>query len=37
MMTLAGMPTVKMPDNWPGYDLIAQPPNHGTPQRISVK
>jgi len=36
-MTLAGMPTMKMPDNWPGYDLIAQPKEGGAPQRISVK
>jgi hypothetical protein len=37
MMTLAGMPTMVMPDNWPDYDLIAQPPAHGKPQRINVK
>jgi len=37
MMTLAGMPTFKAPENWPAYDLIAQPPHNGTPQRISVK
>lgn len=36
-MTLAGMPTMKMPDNWPCYDLIAQPKEGGEPQRISVK
>jgi hypothetical protein len=36
-MTLAGMPAMKMPDNWPCYDLIAQPQGGGTPQRISVK
>jgi hypothetical protein len=36
-MTLAGVPTVKMPDNWPCYDVIAQPKGGGPPQRISVK
>jgi hypothetical protein len=35
-MTLAGVPTQKMADNWPGYDLIAQPADL-PPQRISVK
>jgi hypothetical protein len=35
-LTLAGMPAALMPDGWPHYDLIAQPPN-GEPQRISVK
>jgi hypothetical protein len=37
MMTLAGMPTTVMPDNWPDYDLIVQPPDHSPPQRINVK
>src|SRR5689334_18796109 len=36
-MTLAGVPTVKMPDNWPHYDVIAQPKGGGQPHRISVK
>jgi hypothetical protein len=36
-MTLAGVPAMKMPDNWPCYDVIAQPPSGGLPQRISVK
>jgi len=36
-MTLAGIPAMKMPDNWPGYDVIAQPKGGGAPQRISVK
>lgn len=36
-ITLAGVPAMKMPDNWPGYDIIAQPQDGGTPQRISVK
>ena len=35
-LTLAGNPALKMPDGWPGYDLIAQPPGK-EPQRISVK
>jgi hypothetical protein len=34
--TLAGVPALKVPDNWPGYDIIAQPAV-GKPQRISVK
>ena len=33
---LAGIPASKMPDNWPGYDVLAQP-HHGPPQRINVK
>lgn len=36
-LTLAGVPAMKMPDNWPGYDVIAQPRDGGAPQRISVK
>lgn len=35
-LTLAGVPALKVPDNWPGYDVIAQP-QHLPPQRISVK
>ncbi|MES0125888.1 hypothetical protein NKL05_27870 [Mesorhizobium sp. C420B] len=35
-LTLAGIPALKVPDNWPGYDVIAQPLN-SEPQRISVK
>lgn len=35
-LTLAGMPALKVPDNWPGYDVIAQPQGM-PPQRISVK
>lgn len=35
-LTLAGVPALKVPDNWPGYDVVAQPP-HMPPQRISVK
>jgi hypothetical protein len=35
-LTLAGVPALKVPDLWPGYDIIAQPPDQG-PQRISVK
>src|SRR5690606_22279797 len=35
-LTLAGIPALKVPDNWPHYDVIAQP--IGAPaQRISVK
>jgi hypothetical protein len=35
-LTLAGVPALRVPDLWPGYDVIAQPPDRG-PQRISVK
>ena len=35
-LTLAGIPALKVPDNWPHYDVIAQP-QHGPAQRISVK
>ncbi|MER9133973.1 hypothetical protein [Mesorhizobium sp. M0768] len=35
-LTLAGVPALKVPDNWPGYDVIAQPRNLPA-QRISVK
>lgn len=35
-LTLAGIPALKVPDNWPGYDVIAQPLDGG-PQRVSVK
>ena len=35
-LTLAGVPALKVPDNWPGYDVIAQPFDRPA-QRISVK
>lgn len=35
-LTLAGVPALKVPDNWPGYDVIAQPLGR-PPQRVSVK
>lgn len=35
-LTFAGIPAMKAPDYWPGYDLVAQPPG-SDPQRISVK
>ena len=35
-ITLAGVPALKVPDNWPHYDVIAQPPGK-PPQRVSVK
>jgi hypothetical protein len=35
-LTLAGLPATIMPDGWPDYDVIVQPPK-GLPQRISVK
>lgn len=36
-MTLAGMPALKVPDNWPHYDVVAQPPDGKAAQRVSVK
>jgi hypothetical protein len=36
-LTLAGVPALRVPDIWPGYDVIAQPPRPAAPQRISVK
>jgi hypothetical protein len=36
-MTLTGLPAARMPDNWPCYDVIAQPKSGGPPQRVSVK
>jgi hypothetical protein len=45
-LTLYGIPALKVPDNWPHYDIIAQPPDHWSgysnrderpPQKISVK
>ena len=35
-MTLANVPALKVPDNWPGYDVIAQPHDKEL-QKISVK
>lgn len=35
-LTLAGIPALKVPDNWPHYDVIAQPLARPA-QRISVK
>ncbi|MER9545692.1 hypothetical protein NKI72_27200 [Mesorhizobium sp. M0437] len=35
-LTLAGIPALKVPDNWPGYDVIAQPVDRPA-QRVSVK
>ncbi|MFG1422069.1 hypothetical protein [Roseixanthobacter liquoris] len=36
-LTLAGVPALKAPDNWPHYDVIAQPRERAQPVRISVK
>ena len=36
-MTLAGAPALKMPDNWPHCDVIAQPEDGGAAQQLSVK
>ena len=35
-LTLAGVPALRVPDFWPGYDVIAQPVGQ-EPLRISVK
>ncbi len=35
-LTLAGVPAMKAPEYWPGYDVVAQPPGADV-QRISVK
>jgi hypothetical protein len=37
MLGFNSIPAAKMPDNWPGYDLVAQPPDGAQPIRISVK
>jgi hypothetical protein len=37
MLGFNDLPTQKMPDNWPGYDLVAQPPGDVSPVRVSVK
>jgi hypothetical protein len=36
-LTLAGVPALKVPDNWPDYDVIAQRTDGSEPLRISVK
>jgi hypothetical protein len=36
-LTLAGVPAMKVPDIWPGYDVVAHPPGGKPLQRISVK
>lgn len=36
-LTLAGVPALKVPDQWPGYDIVAQPRDQRPLQRISVK
>lgn len=36
-LTLAGVPAMKVPDNWPHYDVIAQPRESKNPVRVSVK
>jgi hypothetical protein len=35
-LTLRGIPALKAPDNWPHYDIVAQPKDR-LPQRITVK
>jgi hypothetical protein len=34
-MTLAGVPALKVPDNWPDYDVIAQPVDGRSAPRTS--
>lgn len=36
-LTLAGVPALKVPDNWPGYDVVAQPKGGVEPLKVSVK
>ena len=36
-LTLAGVPALKVPDNWPDYDVVAQRTDGSEPLRISVK
>ena len=36
-LTLEGVPALRVPDLWPGYDVIAQPRDGRAPQRVSVK
>lgn len=36
MLGFANVPATKMPDGWPGYDVLAQPVGE-PPQRINVK
>jgi hypothetical protein len=37
MLGFNSIPAAKMPDNWPGYDLVAQRPNGAKPLRTSVR
>jgi hypothetical protein len=37
MLGFNSIPAAKMPDDWPGYDLVAQPPDGAQPLRVSVK
>ena len=37
MLGFNNIPASKMPDNWPGYDLVAQLPDDTKPLRVSVK
>jgi hypothetical protein len=37
MLGFNGTPAAKMPDGWPSYDIVAQPPAGVRPVRISVK
>ncbi len=34
---MAGLMAAPMPQHWPGYDLIVQPPHDERPLRVSVK
>jgi hypothetical protein len=37
MLGFNSIPAAKMPDNWPGYDLVAQRPGGAPPLHISVR
>ena len=36
-LSLAGVAALKVPDGWPGYDIVAQPQDGRTAQRVQVK
>jgi hypothetical protein len=36
-LTLAGVPALRVPEIWPGYDVVAQPCDGRGPQTVSVK
>jgi hypothetical protein len=34
-LILAGIPALKVPDNWPGYDVISAARRHGAASHLS--